>query len=87
LASLLIEGRVPYAVSPELAASALEMIHLDLGGWAAVQWKLPQFVATVCLDHHSTGLDATPRRRSCSSCASSSRSTSSTPGPRTRRRP
>ena len=40
---------------------ALECVHTDVGGEAAIRWGLPDFVIEVCQDHHSAEATGLPQ--------------------------
>ncbi len=62
LRSLLALGGKPGAapVAPAVAAGALELVHLEVGGECHQEWSLPQYLTVIAVRHHDPEIPADP---------------------------
>jgi HD-like signal output (HDOD) protein len=62
LRSLVALGGEPGAAppAPELAARALERVHLEVGGECHQEWCLPQYLTVIAVRHHDPEVPADP---------------------------
>jgi HD-like signal output (HDOD) protein len=47
-------------VAPPVAAQALELVHLEVGGECHQEWSLPQYLTVIAVRHHDPEIPADP---------------------------
>jgi HD-like signal output (HDOD) protein len=56
LGVLIVGGKIKEKLSAQVVNLLMEESHLDLGSEMAISWELPEFLITLCMEHHQRDL-------------------------------